>query len=102
MEAKKAKLVAQFNTATVNQVEKLSDVFKGIGIYVNGRTAPTADELKHLMAAHGGEYHTYQSARTTHIVASNLPNVKARKFSPKHTARNDFNPSRLNNWETYR
>lgn len=76
MEAKKAKLVEQFNTATTNQVAKLSDIFKGVGIYVNGRTTPTSEELKNLMAAHGGQFHTYQSGRTTHIIASNLPNVK--------------------------
>lgn len=76
MEAKKAKLVEQFNTATTNQVAKLSDILNGIGIYVNGRTNPTAEELKNLMAAHGGQFHTYQSRKTTHIIASNLPNVK--------------------------
>lgn len=76
MEAKKAKLVNQFNTATMLQVKKLSVIFSGVGIYVNGLTHPPAEELKNLMAAHGGQYHTYQSASTTHIIASNLPNVK--------------------------
>lgn len=76
MEAKKAKLVEQFNTATLNQIEKKSDILSGIKIFVNGRTIPSAEELKVLMAAHGGEYHTYQSSTTTHIIASNLPNVK--------------------------
>lgn len=76
MEAKKAKLVDQFNTATLNQVEKKSNIFAGVKIFVNGRTTPTSEELKVLMATHGGEYHTYQSSKTTHIIASNLPNVK--------------------------
>lgn len=76
MEAKKAKLVEQFNTATLNQVKKKSDIFCDVKIFVNGRTVPTAEDLKVLMAEHGGEYHTYQSSKTTHIIASNLPNVK--------------------------
>lgn len=80
MEAKKAKLVQQFNTATLNQVEKKSNIFNGIKIFVNGRTIPTAEELKILMAGHGGEYHTYQSSKTTHIIASILPNVKVSIF----------------------
>lgn len=79
MEAKKAKLVEQFNTATINQVEKKSDIFCDIKIFVNGRTTPPAEELKVLMAIHGGEFHTYQSSKTTHIIASNLPNVKVYK-----------------------
>lgn len=78
MEAKKAKLVEQFNTATVAQVKRLSSIFTGVGIYVNGLTHPPAEELKNLMAAHGGQYHTYQSSSTTHVIASNLPNVKVR------------------------
>lgn len=75
MEAKKAKLVEQFNTATANQVKK-SNILRDVKILVNGRTIPSAEELKVLMAMHGGEYHTYQSSKTTHIIASNLPNVK--------------------------
>lgn len=76
MEAKKAKLTEQFNTATLNQVKKQSEIFNSVKIFVNGHTIPPAEELKVLMAAHGGEYHTYQSSKTTHIIASNLPNVK--------------------------
>lgn len=76
MEAKKSKLVEQYNTVTLNQVKKKSDIFSDIKIFVNGRTIPPAEELKVLIATHGGEYHTYQSSKTTHIIASNLPNVK--------------------------
>lgn len=76
MEAKKSKLMDQFQTVTVNQSEKESDIFNGIGILVNGLTNPSANELKLLMAKHGGEYHLYQISTTTHIIASNLPNVK--------------------------
>ncbi|XP_066144845.1 DNA repair protein Rev1 [Euwallacea fornicatus] len=73
MAAKQAKLLDQFHSDTV---EKISMIFSGVRILVNGLTHPPATELKNLMAAHGGEYHMYQSSTTTHIIASNLPNVK--------------------------
>lgn len=37
---------------------------------------PSADSLKRMMMMHGGVYHQYQSNKTTHIIASNLPNCK--------------------------
>ncbi|KAJ8956255.1 hypothetical protein NQ318_014989 [Aromia moschata] len=74
---KKAKLLDQFHTA---EVEKVSDIFQGVAIHVNGLTRPPADALKDLMAAHGGEYHMYQASSTTHIIASNLPNVKIKQL----------------------
>uniref|UniRef100_A0AAR5Q402 DNA repair protein REV1 n=1 Tax=Dendroctonus ponderosae TaxID=77166 RepID=A0AAR5Q402_DENPD len=77
MAAKTAKLLDQFHSA---QVEKLSDIFAGVRILVNGFTNPSAAELKSLMAAHGGEYHLYQASSTTHIIASNLPNVKIKQL----------------------
>ncbi|KAL1489434.1 hypothetical protein ABEB36_014329 [Hypothenemus hampei] len=77
MAAKKAKLLDQFHD---DKVEKLSDIFAGIQILVNGLTNPPAMELKKLMAVHGGEFHMYQSSATTHIIASNLPNVKIKNL----------------------
>lgn len=74
MAAKQAKLLDQFHSDET--VEKVSNIFSGVRILVNGLTHPPAAELKNLMAAHGGEYHMYQTSHTTHIIASNLPNVK--------------------------
>lgn len=73
MAAKRAKLVDQFENCEIKQV---SNIFQGIAIHVNGLTRPPIDELKNLMAAHGGHFHLYQLSTTTHIIASNLPNVK--------------------------
>ncbi|CAG9767888.1 unnamed protein product [Ceutorhynchus assimilis] len=73
MAAKRAKLLDQFHS---DNIVKLSDIFSGVRILVNGLTHPTAAELKNLMATHGGEFHMYQTSNTTHIIASNLPNVK--------------------------
>ncbi|RZC35538.1 DNA repair protein REV1 [Asbolus verrucosus] len=79
-EAKKSKLQEQFRETAATEVEKISDIFKGVAIIVNGLTNPSAEELKKLMAEHGGVFHIYQHSSTTHIVASNLPNVKISKL----------------------
>ncbi|GJQ78066.1 Rev1 [Trypoxylus dichotomus] len=79
MEAKKTKLAEQFSEVTVKQTDKKSNIFDGVAILVNGYTKPGSDELKILMAAHGGRFHLYQNQGgqpTTHIIATNLPNVK--------------------------
>ncbi|XP_057670736.1 DNA repair protein REV1 [Diorhabda carinulata] len=71
--AKRAKLLDQFENCEIKQI---SNIFQDIAIHVNGFTKPPIDELKNLMAAHGGQFHLYQLSTTTHIIASNLPNVK--------------------------
>lgn len=77
MAAKKAKLLDQFQS----MASKQSDIFRGVAIYVNGYTTPSVEELKVIMATHGGVFHHYQdSGSTTHIIASNLPYVKVRMF----------------------
>lgn len=73
MAAKRSKLIDQFHETNI---KKVSDIFKGIAIHVNGLTKPPIDVLKNLMAAHGGLFHAYQVPKTTHIIASNLANVK--------------------------
>ena len=51
----------------------ISDIFHGVGIYVNGETDPSASELKRLMQSHGGKYEVYlRPSIVTHIVANNL------------------------------
>lgn len=77
MAAKKAKLEDQFENLAGKEFKDATDLFKGIAIFVNGYTSPCADELKRLMMAHGGIYHTYQrTGSTTHLIASNLPYTK--------------------------
>lgn len=76
MAAKQAKLEEQFINEANKEI-KTSNIFKGIAIFVNGYTNPTADELRHLMIAHGGLFHHYMRPKaTTHIIASNLPYSK--------------------------
>lgn len=79
MEAKKQKLQNQFNNSVSDG--QISNIFAGISIFVNGYTVPCADELKRLMAVHGGQYHNYYNRlRTTHIIATNLPDTKIKEL----------------------
>ncbi|KAM8709694.1 hypothetical protein ACLKA7_016496 [Drosophila subpalustris] len=77
-EAKKSKLEEQF--AVASDPFRQSNLFDGISIFVNGRTNPSADELKRIMMVHGGIYHHYERSHTNFIIASNLPDVKVRKM----------------------
>ncbi|CAH0549484.1 unnamed protein product [Brassicogethes aeneus] len=79
--AKVSKLDEQFKDES--KIVKISDIFQGVAIMVNGITRPPADELKKLMAQHGGVYHMYQLSSTTHIICSNLPTVKIRNMGTK-------------------
>ncbi|XP_022180311.1 DNA repair protein REV1 [Myzus persicae] len=78
MEAKKTKLEEQFTEKAASDSNHVkSQIFKGISIFVNGYTEPSADELKRIMMENGGVYHHYHRPNiTTHIIASNLPTAK--------------------------
>lgn len=64
-EAKLMKLDQQF-ADEVEGRQKLSSIFTGIAIHVNGYTDPNADELKLIMSKHGGKYHMYYSRYVHH------------------------------------
>eukprot|EP00095_Tigriopus_kingsejongensis_P006647 snap_masked-scaffold363_size195477-processed-gene-0.12 protein:Tk06647 transcript:snap_masked-scaffold363_size195477-processed-gene-0.12-mRNA-1 annotation:"hypothetical protein DAPPUDRAFT_324417" len=80
MAAKIAKLEGQFSEdAHTAQDEAEVGLFRGIAIFVNGYTDPSADELKRVMMLHGGTFHHYFNTRkTTHIIATNLPDTKVK------------------------
>ncbi|XP_029460647.1 LOW QUALITY PROTEIN: DNA repair protein REV1 [Rhinatrema bivittatum] len=82
--AKAQKLEEQFCSDASKQQQKdgtSSALFNGVAIYVNGYTDPSADELRRLMMLHGGQYHMYYSrSKTTHIIATNLPNAKIKEL----------------------
>ncbi|XP_058459003.1 DNA repair protein Rev1 [Malaya genurostris] len=82
MGAKISKLEEQFRQSAAACVDvKLSDLFAGISIFVNGYTKPSADELKRLMMQHGGIYHHYKRPTTTYVIASNLCDVKIKSIT---------------------
>lgn len=54
-------------------------------------TDPSADELRRLMMLHGGQYHIYYSkSKTTHIIATNLPNAKIKELKGEKVVRPDW------------
>lgn len=91
-----SKLEEQFQEDAVKNIYKKSDLFSGISIFVNGYTKPSADELKRIMMAHGGVYHTYQRSTTNYTIASNLPDVKIRQLTTEKVVRPDWIVDSLN------
>lgn len=60
-----------------------SDLFKGVSIHVNGRTQPSADELKRLILLNGGDYHPYYRYQTTKfMIATNLSAARIKTLRP--------------------
>lgn len=84
MAAKKAKLQEQFSEDSAKEgcsrSNAGSNIFQGVAIFVNGYTVPSMDSLRRLMMLHGGVYQHYQTDKTTHIIASNLPNCKMKQL----------------------
>ncbi|XP_044628911.2 DNA repair protein REV1 isoform X8 [Equus asinus] len=92
MAAKVQKLEEQFRSdATMQKDGTSSTIFSGVAIYVNGYTDPSAEELRKLMMLHGGQYHVYYSrSKTTHIIATNLPNAKIKELKGEKVIRPEW------------
>ncbi|KAM9567483.1 DNA repair protein REV1 isoform 2-T6 [Guaruba guarouba] len=94
MSAKVKKLGDQFRSESAVQRQRdgnSSSIFSGVAIYVNGLTDPSADELRRLMMLHGGQYHVYYSrSKTTHIIATNLPNAKIKELKGEKVVRPEW------------
>uniref|UniRef100_A0A4W5NCC2 DNA repair protein REV1 n=1 Tax=Hucho hucho TaxID=62062 RepID=A0A4W5NCC2_9TELE len=94
MAAKVSKLDEQFKMDAPREKQKdgaCSSIFTGVAIYVNGYTDPTADELRRLMMLHGGQFHMYYSrSKTTHIIATNLPNSKIQELRDQKVVRPEW------------
>ena len=99
MEAKNEKLRVQFSRKQQQQQKqqehlrrkeggeegssfRLSRLFEGVCIHVNGYTVPSHQELKDIMAEYGGSFENYFSnTRVTHIICSNLTDAKLKQYS---------------------
>ncbi|KAM6985104.1 DNA repair protein REV1 [Aplochiton taeniatus] len=94
MAAKVSKLEEQFKLEAPREKQNevaCSNIFSGVAIYVNGYTDPCADGLRRLMMLHGGQFHLYYSrSKTTHIIASNLPNNKVQELRTEKVVRPDW------------
>lgn len=87
MKVKKSKLAQQndqIREALRNRNSSMrTELFKGISINVNGRTQPTADELKRLILLNGGDYHPYYRYQTTKfMIATNLSMARVKQLRP--------------------
>ncbi|KDD73741.1 hypothetical protein H632_c1878p1, partial [Helicosporidium sp. ATCC 50920] len=82
MHNKNAKLGEQFDAdAAAGEKGEMPHLFSGVSIHVNGFTIPSAEELKQLMARHGGRFVLYPDlASITHVICSNLTDRKAHLF----------------------
>ncbi|XP_073768289.1 DNA repair protein REV1 isoform X1 [Danio rerio] len=94
MAAKVSKLEEQFQKDAPREQKKdgkSSCIFSGVAIYVNGYTDPSAAELRRLMMLHGGQFHLYYSrSKTTHIIATNLPNFKIQELKGEKVVRPEW------------
>ncbi|XP_026000887.1 DNA repair protein REV1 isoform X2 [Astatotilapia calliptera] len=94
MAAKVSKLDEQFRLDAPREKQKegaCSSIFTGVAIFVNGYTDPSADELRRLMMLHGGQFHVYYSrSKTTHIIATNLPNSKIQELKGEKVIRPEW------------
>ncbi|XP_069060491.1 DNA repair protein REV1 [Pleurodeles waltl] len=94
MAVKVQKLEEQFRSDAPKQQHRdgaASALFSGVAIYVNGYTDPSADELRRLMMSHGGQFHVYYSrSKTTHIIATNLPNNKVKDLKGEKVVRPEW------------
>lgn len=79
MENKNNKLHDQFTAQATGS--RVSNLFQGVTIHVNGLTNPGHAELRQLMAQHGGRFVNYYSKSTvTHIVCSSLTDAKVKIY----------------------
>lgn len=82
MNAKIQKLENQFLNSAQNEIDSSQDdqsstIFKGISVFVNGYTNPTAEEIRRIMMLHGGTYqHYYKRKPNCYMIATNLPPAK--------------------------
>lgn len=60
MKIKNKKLIQQFKEDKL-RLGELTEIFKGVYVYVNGYTQPSANEIKMLMTQNGGGYSLYYS-----------------------------------------
>jgi len=93
MNAKRQKLIDQFarDAATSSNVDKKSDIFEGVRIFVNGFTSPPAADLRMMMMEHGGIFDTYYVRDvTTHVVVSSMANSKQKIFDKQRCVSADW------------
>lgn len=94
MENKTKKLRVQFQNEELsrfNVTEPRTEIFHSICIFVNGYTTPSHQELKTLMAQHGGGFETYLNCPpVTHFICENLPLAKIKQLKKERQDLRNF------------
>jgi len=75
--AEKIRRLQEKNEHVMSKISE-SSIFQGCYIFVNGATHLPIEELRRLVAAHGGIAENYQVARTTHFVCNNFTDTQLR------------------------
>eukprot|EP00501_MAST-03F_sp_TOSAG23-6_P002125 GSMAST32.ASY1.ANO1.2221.1 assembled CDS len=97
MTTKRKKMKLQFERFRTDTSE--STLFKGICIYVDGFTEPSAQILHKTVMIHGGDFDTYKASRTTHIIATTLPGNKLEEMrTASGASRQKLRPVVLPSW----
>jgi len=93
MRRKRVKLQIQNAQAVEDsESEPKPAIFKGVSIWVNGRTDPSAFALRTLVLEHGGAYHDHMDRKgmVSHVIASNLTPAKWRELQNMRVAKPDW------------
>ncbi|KAG8809527.1 deoxycytidyl transferase, partial [Serendipita sp. 399] len=88
MSRKRAKL--QIQNATMSKIQ--STVLRGVQIYINGHTEPSAQVLREIIVSNGGIFHAYLTNKSlvTHIIAMNLTPAKVREYKNMKVVRPEW------------
>ncbi|KIM49579.1 hypothetical protein M413DRAFT_15584 [Hebeloma cylindrosporum] len=97
MRRKRAKLQiqnAQILSADAHEGREgvISQIFKGLAIYINGHTRPSVQDLRQLIVQHGGIFQPYldKKALVTHIITCSLTPAKIREFKHMKVVRPEW------------
>ena len=85
MRNKKAKL--QISNNQIHPQDIVSNIFQKCSIFVNGYTNPPVDDIRYLTITNGGNFETYRSSNTTHIICNNFTDGQIKNLSTRHNNR---------------
>ncbi|KAG8803064.1 deoxycytidyl transferase [Serendipita sp. 398] len=88
MRRKRAKL--QIQNRDMSKIQ--SDVLRGVEIYINGHTEPSAQVLREIIVGNGGKFHAYLTNKSlvTHIIAMNLTPAKVKEYKRMKVVRPEW------------
>ncbi|KAF8338981.1 uncharacterized protein EI90DRAFT_2908211 [Cantharellus anzutake] len=92
MARKRRKLQMQNAEILNNTQSPKPQIFKGTGVYINGRTEPPLQELRIMIMEHGGIFHAYLDRKSlvTHIIATELTPNKVKEYQHMKVVRPEW------------